>query len=75
MPLQPENIMRYKVRHPFGLFSNHLAKHLGVTLVSINDIEGDGGKELLLKKCLSQADIFLMKLKPMRTSVTNESSR
>ena len=50
MPLQPENIMRYKVRHPLGLFSNRLAKHPGITPVSINDIERAGGKELLLKQ-------------------------
>ena len=75
MPLQPGNIIKYKARHPLGLFSNRLAKHPSVTPVSINDIERAEGKELLLKKCLSQADIFLMKLKAMRTHVTNMSSR
>ena len=75
MPLQPGKIIKYKVRNPLGLFSKRLAKHPGVTPVSINDIERAGGKELLLKKCLRQADIFLMKLKAMRTSVTNVSSR
>ena len=75
MPLQPGNIIKYKVRNPLGLFSKRLAKHQGATPASIIDIERAWGKELLLKKCLSQADIFLMKLKAMRTHVTNASSR
>ena len=75
MPLQPGNIIKHKIWHSLGLSSNRLAKHLGITPVSINDVERAGGKELLLKKCLRQADIFLMKLKAMRTSVTNVSSR
>ena len=75
MPLQPGNIIKYKVRNPLGLFSKRLAKHQGATPASINDIERAWGKELLLKKCLRQAGIFLMKLKAMRTLVTNVSSR
>jgi DNA-binding XRE family transcriptional regulator len=75
MPLQPGNIIKYKVRNPLGLFSKRLAKHQGATPASINDIERAWGKELLLKKCLSQADIFLMKLEAMHTYVTNVSLR
>ena len=50
MPLQPENIIGYRVRHPLGFFSNRLAKHPGITPVSINDIERAGGDKLLLKQ-------------------------
>ena len=58
MPLQTGNIIKYKVRHPLGLFCNRLAKHPGATPVSINDIERAGGKELLLKKMLKSGRYF-----------------
>ena len=50
MPLQPGNIIKHKIWHPLGLFSTRLAKHKGVTPVSINDIERAEREELLLKQ-------------------------
>ena len=50
MPLQPGNIIKYKVRNSLGSFIKRLAKHPGVTPVNINDIGRAEGEELLLKQ-------------------------
>ena len=50
MPLQPGNIIKYEACHPLSLSKNRLAKHLGITPVSINDVERAECERLLLKQ-------------------------